>query len=86
MVLMGNVGAAGMLATMHTYSETLARRIVAHVARASADDPTAWVMLHDAARHLKVAEKSAVLAMRVRNAEHHKHGLHWFPPCKLPAP
>jgi hypothetical protein len=65
MVLRGNVGAAGTLATMHTYSETLARRIVAHVARASADDPTAWVMLHDAARHLKVAEESAVLAMRV---------------------
>jgi hypothetical protein len=53
------------LIAMHTYSETLARRIVAHVARASADDPTAWVMLHDVARHLKVAEESAVLAMRV---------------------
>jgi hypothetical protein len=52
------------LIAMHTYSETLARRIVAHVARASADDPTAWVMLHDVARHLKVAEESAVCNAR----------------------
>jgi hypothetical protein len=50
---------------MHTYSETLARRIVARVARARADDPTAWVMLHDVARDLKVTEESAVFAMRV---------------------
>jgi len=50
---------------MHTYSETLARRIVAHVARASADEPTGWVMLHNVARRLKVDEASAEAAMRV---------------------
>jgi hypothetical protein len=47
---------------MQIYSETLARRIVAHLARA--DDPE-WVMLHEVARHLKVDEASAEAAMRV---------------------
>ena len=47
---------------MQIYSETLARRIVAHLART--DDPE-WVMLHEVARHLKVDEASAEAAMRV---------------------
>jgi hypothetical protein len=50
---------------MEIYSETLARRIVAHLARATADDPREWVMLHDVARQLKVNEASAEDAMRV---------------------
>jgi hypothetical protein len=50
---------------MRSDSETLSRRIVACVARASADDPMVWVMLHEAARHLKVDEASAAAAMRV---------------------
>ena len=47
---------------MQIYSEAVARRIVAHLARA---DDSEWVMLHEVARHLKVDEASAEAAMRV---------------------
>jgi hypothetical protein len=50
---------------MRTFNETLSRRIVALVARATAEEPTAWVMLHQVARQLKVDEASAEAAMRV---------------------
>jgi hypothetical protein len=50
---------------MHSYSETLARRIVADVARATSEHPQGWVMLHEVARHLKVDEASAEAAMRI---------------------
>jgi hypothetical protein len=41
------------------YNEMLARRIVAEVARVTAERPTGWVVLHEAAWHLKVDEASA---------------------------
>jgi tellurite resistance protein len=50
---------------MRTYSETLARCIVAHVARVTADDPMAWVLLQDVARDLKVDDEAAETAMRM---------------------
>jgi hypothetical protein len=50
---------------VHTYSEALARRIVAHVARVTAADPMAWVLLQDVARNLKVDDEAAEAAMRV---------------------
>ena len=50
---------------MQIYNETLARRIVADVARATSEHPQGWVMLHEVARHLKVDEASAEAAMRI---------------------
>jgi hypothetical protein len=50
---------------MHSYSETLARRIVADVARITGDPPMRWVMLHEVARSLKVDEASAEAAMHL---------------------
>jgi hypothetical protein len=44
-------------------SETPARRIVAYVARATADQPMGWVMLDEVARHLQVDEATAETAM-----------------------
>jgi hypothetical protein len=43
---------------LHSYRETLARRIVADVVRATSDHPLGWVMLHKVARPLKVDEAS----------------------------
>jgi hypothetical protein len=60
-----NDGAGRALAAMPISTQTLARRIVAHLARATADDPMEWVMLHDVARQLKVDEASAENAMRM---------------------
>ena len=46
------------------YNETLARRIVAEVARSSVDGGTLQpVMLHEVARRLKIDEASAEAAM-----------------------
>jgi hypothetical protein len=50
---------------LNAYNETLARRIVADVGRATSERPTGWVMLHEVARHLKVDGASAKAAMRV---------------------
>jgi hypothetical protein len=47
------------------YTEVLARRIVAEVARVTADGISDWIMLHEVARHLKVDEASAEAAMQV---------------------
>ena len=63
--LASNDGAGGTLAAMDSYRETLARRIVADVARATSERPQGWVMLHEVARHLKVDEASAEAAMRI---------------------
>jgi hypothetical protein len=50
---------------LNAYNETLARRIVADVARVTSERPMGWVMLHEVARHLKVDEASAEAAMRI---------------------
>ena len=50
---------------LHSYRETLGRRIVADVVRATSDHPLGWVMLHEVARPLKVDEASTEAAMRV---------------------
>jgi ABC-type enterochelin transport system ATPase subunit len=56
---------AGNGAAKSTATEPLARRLVADVARASADQPIAWIKLQEVEQRLGIDKASAQAAMRL---------------------